>query len=319
MSPLASCAEAFAADLALARGLSPKTVEAYGRDVRAFLEFLAARGKTTPGALARADVADHVGALRAAGRKASTRARAFVAVREFLAFLASTRATARDLSEGLESPKKNLVLPRVLDEATTLKILQSADGVDPRSLRDRAMLEFLYGCGLRVSELCGLELQDVVADAGVVRCRGKGSKERIVPIGVPAASALARYLASARESFTRGNAAERRIFLTRLGRPFTRMGVFKMLRERAAAAGVDAKAVSPHVLRHCFATDLLAHGADVRAIQEMLGHASIATTQVYTHVDRARLGTVHRTYHPRADFPPEEAADDATPEKQGKK
>ena len=315
MTSLASCAEAFAADLALARGLSSKTVEAYGRDVRAFLDFLAARGKTTPGALVRADVADHVGALRAKGRKASTRARAFVAVREFLAFLASTHATAHDLSEGLEAPKKNLVLPRVLDEATTLKILQAADGVAPRDLRDRAMLEFLYGCGLRVSELCGLELQDVIADAGVVRCRGKGSKERIVPIGLPAAKALARYLESARESFARGNAAERRIFLTRLGRPFTRMGVFKMLRERAAAAGVDAKAVSPHVLRHCFATDLLAHGADIRAIQEMLGHASIATTQVYTHVDRARLDTVHRTYHPRAEFPPEGAAGGADPGK----
>ena len=309
MTSLASCAEAFAADLALARGLSPKTVEAYGRDVRAFLEFLAARGKTAPEALVRADVADHVGAMRAKGRKASTRARAFVAVREFLAYLASTRATAHDLSEGLEAPKKNLVLPRVLDEATTLKILQTANGSDPRDLRDRAMLEFLYGCGLRVSELCGLELQDVVADAGVVRCRGKGSKERIVPIGVPAATALTRYLASARESFSRGNTAERRIFLTRLGRPFTRMGVFKMLRERAAAAGVDAHAVSPHVLRHCFATDLLAHGADIRAIQEMLGHASIATTQVYTHVDRARLDAVHRTYHPRAEFPPEGAVD----------
>ncbi len=307
MTPLENCAESFAADLALARGLSPKTVEAYGRDVRAFLEFLAARGKTAPEALVRADVADHVGAMRAKGRKASTRARAFVAVREFLAYLASTRATAHDLSEGLEAPKKNLVLPRVLDEATTLKILQAADGSDPRDLRDRAMLEFLYGCGLRVSELCGLELQDVVADAGVVRCRGKGSKERIVPIGVPAATALTRYLASARESFSRGNTAERRIFLTRLGRPFTRMGVFKMLRERAAAAGVDAHAVSPHVLRHCFATDLLAHGADIRAIQEMLGHASIATTQVYTHVDRARLDAVHRTYHPRAEFPPEGA------------
>ena len=315
MTTLASCAEAFAADLALARGLATKTVEAYGRDVRAFLEFLAARGKTTPEALVRADVADHVGALRAAGRKASTRARAFVAVREFLAFLASTHATAHDLSEGLEAPKKNLVLPRVLDESTTLKILQSADGVAPRDLRDRAMLEFLYGCGLRVSELCGLELQDVIADAGVVRCRGKGSKERIVPMGLPAAKALARYLESARESFTRGNAAERRIFLTRLGRPFTRMGVFKMLRERAAAAGVDAKAVSPHVLRHCFATDLLAHGADIRAIQEMLGHASIATTQIYTHVDRARLDSVHRTYHPRADFPPEGPVGGPTPEK----
>ena len=315
MTALEGCAEAFAADLALARGLSPKTVEAYGRDVRAFLAFLAARGKTAPDALVRADVADHVGALRAAGRKASTRARAFVSVREFLAYLASTHATPRDLSEGLEAPKKNVVLPRVLDEETTRKILEAAGGATPRDLRDRAMLEFLYGCGLRVSELCGLELQDVIADAGVVRCRGKGSKERIVPIGLPAATALARYVASARDSFARGNAAERRIFLTRLGRPFTRMGVFKMLRERAAAAGVDARAVSPHVLRHCFATDLLAHGADIRAIQEMLGHASIATTQIYTHVDRARLSAVHSTYHPRADFPLDGVSDGVSPEK----
>ena len=304
MTALESCAEAFAADLALARGLSPKTVEAYGRDVRAFLAFLSARGKTTPDALARADVADHVGALRAAGRKASTRARAFVSVREFLAYLASTHATPRDLSEGLEAPKKNVVLPRVLDEETTRKILEAAGGATPRDLRDRAMLEFLYGCGLRVSELCSLELQDVIADAEVVRCRGKGSKERIVPMGVPASKALTRYLESARDTFARGNASERRIFLTRLGRPFTRMGVFKMLRERAAAAGVDPHAVSPHVLRHCFATDLLAHGADIRAIQEMLGHASVGTTQMYTHVDAARIGTVHRTYHPRADFAP---------------
>ena len=176
MTALESCAEAFVTDLALARGLSPKTVEAYGRDVRKFLAFLAARGKTTPDALVRADVADHVGALRAEGRKASTRARAFVSAREFLAYLASTRATSRDLSEGLEAPKKNVVLPRVLDEETTRRILESAGGSTPRDLRDRAMLEFLYGCGLRVSELCGLELQDVIADAGVVRCRGKGSK-----------------------------------------------------------------------------------------------------------------------------------------------
>lgn len=315
MSSLAECAEAFAADLALARGLAAKTVEAYGRDVRAFITFLAARGKTTPASLERSDVTDHVNALRDSGRKASSRARAFVAVREFLAFLKTSRETSRDLSEGLESPKKNLVLPRVLEECTTLKILQSADGDDPRSLRDRAMLEFLYGCGLRVSELCALELQDVIADAGVVRCRGKGSKERIVPVGIPAARALARYMESARDKFARGNAAERRMFLTRLGRPFTRMGVFKMLRERAAAAGVDPRAVSPHVLRHCFATDLLAHGADIRAIQEMLGHASIATTQIYTHVDRARLGAVHRTYHPRADFPVADGGKAANPKK----
>lgn len=300
MAALDECAASFASELALVRGLAPKTLEAYGRDVRAFLSFLAQRGKTDCASLVRSDVTDHLDALRQAGRKASTRARAFVSVKEFLRYLKTERHLARDLSEGLDAPKKNLRLPRVLDASTTERIVTGVNGDDPRDLRDRAMLELLYGCGLRVSELCGLELSDIIFDAGVLRCRGKGSKERVVPLGVPAARALGRYLQSARDGFARGSSSVRQVFLTRLGRAFTRMGVFKMLRERAANVGVDASAVSPHVLRHCFATDLLAGGADIRVIQELLGHASIATTQIYTHVDRARLGAVHSRFHPRA-------------------
>jgi len=303
VADLKECAASFAAWLALERGLAPKTLEAYGRDVRFFLRFLAARGRTDVRDVTRADVVAYLETLRAARRRASTRARAFVALREFLHRAKLEGFSRIDLAEGLEAPKRNLVLPRVLDEGATQRLVMSVGGTDPRGLRDRAMLEMLYGCGLRVSELCALEVRDFIADADVVRCRGKGSKERIVPVGGPCGRALRRYLESARETFAGGRVGEEHLFLTRLGRAFSRMGVFKMLRERAAAAGIDASVVSPHVLRHCFATHMLAHGADIRAIQEMLGHASIATTQIYTHVDRARLGEVHRLHHPRADFP----------------
>ena len=292
--------DSFAATLALERGLAEKTQEAYLRDVRALVRFLAKRGRTRADAVQRADIAAYLEALHRAARRASSRARAFVAIKEFFAHLKEMRFVSADLTENLEAPKKGRVLPKILPEETMRRLVESVAGNLPRDLRDRAMLELLYGCGLRVSELCDLTLESFPAGAELVRCTGKGSKDRIVPLGHAAGEALTRYLASARGSFDRGNTAERHLFLTRLGRKFTRMGVFKILKQRAAAAGLDASVVSPHVLRHCFASHLLAHGADIRAIQEMLGHASISTTQVYTHVDQARLGETHRKYHPRA-------------------
>lgn len=300
-SALQACLDSFCAWIALERGLSPKTLEAYGRDVRAFIGYLAGRGVVTPAAITRAVVVDYLETLRVARRRASTRARAFVALREFFQHLLREHMIKVDVVARLESPKKTLVLPRVLDENATRRLVDSVVGTTPRDLRDRAMLELLYGCGLRVSELCDLELRDFISDAEVVRCRGKGAKERVVPMGGACGEAVCRYLESARASFAKDHAEERHLFLTRLGRRFTRMGVFKMLRERAAAAGLDAAVVSPHVLRHCFATHMLSHGADIRAIQDMLGHASISTTQIYTHVDRARLVEEHRRYHPRAE------------------
>ena len=301
MAAFAEEIASFRAWIALERGLSPKTLEAYGRDARAFTAFLALRGRTMPAALTRADVLAYLDALRAQRKRPSTRARAFIAVREFIRHLQNEGRIAADITEGLEAPKKSQTLPRVLDEETTQRLVTSVDGTTPRDLRDRAMLEMLYDCGLRVSELCALELRDFVAEAEIVRCRGKGAKERLVPMGGACGRAVRHYLESARDTFTKGNTTETHLFVTRLGKPFSRMGVFKMLRERAAAAGLDAAAVSPHVLRHCFATHLLEHGADIRAIQDMLGHASIATTQIYTHVDHARLGEVHRLHHPRAE------------------
>ena len=292
--------DSFAAALALERGLAEKTQEAYLRDVRALMAFLSRRGRSSVNAVVRTDLTAYLEALHQAAKRASSRARAFTALKEFFAHLREMRFIASDPMEGLEAPKKGVALPKILPEETMRRLVESVAGTDPRDLRDRAMLELLYGCGLRVSELCDLTLESFPEGAEIVRCTGKGSKDRIVPLGHAAGEALARYLASARASFDRGNRGERHLFLTRLGRKFTRMGVFKLLKQRAAAAGLDASVVSPHVLRHCFASHLLAHGADIRAIQEMLGHASISTTQVYTHVDQARLGEIHHKYHPRA-------------------
>ncbi len=292
--------DSFAAALALERGLAEKTQEAYLRDVRALIAFLSRRGRSSVNAVVRTDLTAYLEALHQAAKRASSRARAFTAIKEFFAHLREMRFIASDPMEGLEAPKKGVALPKILPEEAMRRLVESVAGTDPRDLRDRAMLELLYGCGLRVSELCDLTLESFPEGAEIVRCTGKGSKDRVVPVGECASRALARYVDSARDAFAKGNADERRLFLTRRGRGFTRMGVFKMLRERAAAAGLDASVVSPHVLRHCFASHLLAHGADVRAIQEMLGHASVATTQIYTHVDEARFHDVHIQYHPRA-------------------
>ena len=301
MAALSETIGSFAASLALERGLAAKTCEAYGRDVRAFAKFLASHGRKTTAQLTQDDVRAWLESLQEKRRRASTRARAFIAIKEFLSHLKEMGWTARDLGEGLEAPKRARILPRTLGEEETIRLVASIDGTTPRDLRDRAMLEMLYGCGLRVSELCALELTDLPDGAELVRCRGKGSKDRLVPFAPSVAAAIRRYLDEGRGPLARGNLAERHLFVTRLGKGFTRMGVFKLLKERALAAGIDPAVVSPHVLRHSFATSLLAHGADIRSIQEMLGHASVATTQIYTHVDQARLGQIHRTYHPRAE------------------
>ena len=292
--------DSFAAALALERGLAEKTQEAYLRDVRALIDFLSRRGRSSVNAVVRTDLTAYLETLHQAAKRASSRARAFTAIKEFFAHLREMRFIPSDPMEGLEAPKKGVALPKILPEEAMRRLVESVAGADPRDLRDRAMLELLYGCGLRVSELCDLKVADFIADADLLRCFGKGSKERLVPIGVAEGRALARWLAEGRAAFDRTGGADTHLFLTRLGRKFTRVGVFKMLKERAAAAGVDPSVVSPHVLRHCFASHLLAHGADIRAIQEMLGHASIATTQVYTHVDQGRFAEVHRLHHPRA-------------------
>lgn len=295
---LDSDVEGFLAAVALEKGESANTVAAYGRDLRALCAFLAARGVREASAVTRGDVVAFLADERAKGLRGSTRARRAAAVRMLFRHLKERRVVSSDPTELMETPKKPLVLPRVLSEEEVAAMLEAIDGDDPRSLRDRALLELLYGAGLRVSEACDLKSDAFVADGELVRVLGKGSKERLVPVGGAAGRALSRYVDEGRPALSRGNLGETHVFLTRLGRPFTRQGVFKTIRERAAAVGIAPSRISPHVLRHCFASHLLAHGADVRAIQELLGHADVGTTQIYTHVDARRFAEVHRL-HPR--------------------
>lgn len=290
--------EMFDFALRFERRMSANTCEAYGRDLRFFGEWLKRRGRTAAAAVTRDDIALFLREEREAGLKGSTRARRTAAIRMWLRYLKERRMIPQNPSDLMDPPKKALALPRVLTEEEVASMLDNVSGVEPRELRDRAILETLYGCGLRVSELCDLKMDDIVADGELLRVLGKGSKERIVPIGIAAGRALESYFASARGAFVKGNLAETHVFVTRLGRPFTRQGVFKVIRERAAAVGIAADRISPHVLRHCFASHMLSRGADIRVIQELLGHADIGTTQIYTHVDAARFAEIHKL-HPR--------------------
>ena len=297
-SSLESDIDAFVDAILLEEGQSENTRQAYGSDLRFFAEWLAKRGKTSAKEVTTDDIADFLQAERKAGLKSSTRARRSAAIRGLFRFLQQRRAIARNPAELLDSPKPDQTLPRVLSEAEVFRMLDGVSGLDPRSLRDRAILEILYGCGLRVSELCELRLEDIVAEGELLRIFGKGSKERVVPIGGAASRALNAYLQSARLVFTKGDFSVPYVFVTRRQDKFTRRGVLKIVKERAMAADIDPAKISPHVLRHCFASHMLSRGADIRAIQELLGHADIGTTQIYTHVDTAKFAEVHRL-HPR--------------------
>ena len=284
----------------LERGMAGNTCVSYDADLRLFAKFLGGRGISSAAEIGRQDITELLQAERENGMAGATRRRRSAAIRMWLRYLKERRQIKSDPSELMDAPKKERLLPKTLSEEEVFAMIDGVAGSDPRSLRDRAMLEVLYGCGLRVSELCDLAMDSIVAEGELFRVLGKGSKERLVPIGGAAGRALSEYLTMARPVFVRGDLSETRVFVTRLGRPFTRQGVFKIVRERAAAAGIAADRISPHVLRPCFASHMLAHGADIRAIQELLGHADIGTTQIYTHVDAARFGEIHRRCHPRA-------------------
>lgn len=290
----------FIASLRFERSMAENTCAAYGRDLRFFAEFLGKRGVSESADVTRAEIDAYLGEERDEGKKSTTRARRMAAIRMWLKFLKERRYIRKNPAELIDAPKKAKALPKVLSEEETFRMLDAVSGKDPRELRDRAMLEVMYGCGLRVSELCALSTDDIIADGELLRVLGKGSKERVVPIGKAAGRALTDYFASARDVFTKGDPSVTTVFVTRLRKPFTRQAVFKMIKERAAAVGIDPKRISPHVLRHCFASHMLQHGADIRAIQELLGHADIGTTQIYTHVDTHRFGELHRRFHPRA-------------------
>jgi integrase/recombinase XerD len=283
--------------VALEQGLSPLTQEAYRRDLERFVEYADAKGVSAPLDVGARLLREYVYHLKDLGLSPASIRRNVSAVRTYFRFLTGDGIVVRDPSERLETPKRWRTLPEVLTVEEIQRLLASPTLDDTLVFRDRALLELAYGAGLRVSEWITLGVRDLLLDEGLVRVFGKGSKERLVPIGRSAIGAAAIYLRELRPRLEKGE-GKGILLLNARGRPLTRMGAWKILRGHVERAGIT-KHVSPHTLRHSFATHLLEGGADLRAVQEMLGHVDIATTQIYTHVDREYLRKVHRSYHPR--------------------
>jgi integrase/recombinase XerD len=288
---------AFLDHLRFERGLSEQTLVSYRHDVARLVEFLVGMGRTAPGEVTTADLRALILQLKDLGLAPTSISRNISAFRTYFAFLLAENLSVTDPSERLQTPRSWRTLPDVLTIAEVERILEAPDLAHPLAWRDRAMLEFAYGSGVRVSELIGLQLRHLSIEEEFALVYGKGSKERIVPFGRRAVGALSLYLREVRPRLENGR-GEGRVFLNARGRPLSRMGVWKILRGHVETAGIQ-KVVSPHTLRHSFATHLLEGGADLVAVQEMLGHADISTTQVYTHVDRRYLAEVHRSFHPR--------------------
>jgi integrase/recombinase XerD len=289
--------DAFLAFIGLERGLSQNTIAGYGDDLKQAAHFLAAHGVSNWRTVTSDDAAAWVHALGAGRYTESSLARKLTALRMFARFLVHEKTRDDDFTALLTGPKLRRKLPATLSEEEVGRLLAAASGGDARSLRDRALLELFYSSGLRVSELAGLTLQQVDLENGFLRVFGKGAKERVVPIGGRACDALATYLASGRPHFVKSRTGSQ-FFLNNRGGALSRMGLWLIVQQYAKHAGITKK-VKPHALRHSFATHLLTGGADLRAIQEMLGHASISTTQIYTAVEPQRLLGHHAKFHPR--------------------
>ena len=292
--------DSFLTHASVERGLSPRTIEAYGRDLARFAGHLESAGVHRLGDVRREHLTGYVAELERRGLGARSRARALVAARRLLRHAGATAVLDGEGGLGVRSPRVDQTLPRTLRPDESAALIAAADPGEPLGLRDRAMLEVLYAAGLRVSELVSLPLGAVDQRAGVLRVIGKGRRERLVPLGTPALEALETYLNEERPALARAGARPSdAVFLTRRGRAMTRQNFFVRIRRLALQAGMPAARVSPHVLRHAFATDLLDGGADLRAVQSMLGHADLSTTQIYTHVSQPRLRETVERRHPR--------------------
>jgi integrase/recombinase XerD len=287
----------FADYIALEQGLSLRTQEAYGKDLDRFAEYADVKGVAAPLDITARTLREYVYHLKDLGLSPASIRRSVSALRTYFRFLTGDGVVVRDPSERLETPKRWRELPDVLTVDEVQRLIAAPTLDDNMVFRDRALLELAYGAGLRVSEWITLGVRDLMLEEGLIRVFGKGSKERLVPIGRSAIGAVAVYLRELRPRLEKGE-GKGILFLNARGRPLTRMGAWKILRGYVERAGIT-KHVSPHTLRHSFATHLLEGGADLRAVQEMLGHVDIATTQIYTHVDREYLRQVHRSYHPR--------------------
>ncbi len=297
-APRAFRLEQFNDYLIYERGLSALTVAAYGRDIGRWCDFVVELGVRGPSGVTPRQLREWVFVLKDAGLASSSIRRAQSAVRTYFGFLLAEGAVSVDPTDRLESPRVARRLPEFLTADEVTRLLEAPDPSRPLYWRDRAILEFLYASGVRVSELVGLPLSSLDLDEGFATIFGKGAKERFVPVGAPALRAVGRYLSEVRPLLDRGT-GKGRVFLNARGRPIRREAIWSLVKDAARRSGIT-KNISPHTLRHTFATHLMEGGADLAAVQELLGHADISTTQIYTHLDRDYLREVHRRYHPRS-------------------
>jgi len=289
--------EEFLTYLSAEKGLAKNTLESYRRDVDKFVKYLDGRKISSPKEVTRKEITDFMFELKQSGLGSASISRNLVSIKLLFRFLTRERLISSDVTAVVESPRLWKTLPDTLSEDEVVRLLNAPDVRSADGLRDKAMLELLYASGLRVSELVSLKVTDLNLDIGFLRCLGKGSKERIVPVGSKAAGYIRSYLEKVRPRQLK-ELITTELFLTRLGRGFSRQQVWTLIKGYTGAAGIK-KCVTPHTLRHSFATHLLAHGAELRMVQEMLGHADISTTQIYTHVDKDRLKSIHKQFHPR--------------------
>ncbi|MDA0328745.1 MAG: site-specific tyrosine recombinase XerD [Gemmatimonadetes bacterium] len=296
--PRAFRMEQFHDYLTFERGLSVRTVSAYRRDLRRWVAVMTEQGIVDPAAVTVAALRAWVFDLKESGLAATSIRRAQSALRTYFGFLLAEGVIADDPTDRLDTPRVDRRLPEFLTRDEVDRLLIAPDADHPTYWRDRAILEFLYATGVRVSELVELPLSSLDLEDGFAVVFGKGAKERLVPIGGPALRALGRYLRDVRPALDRGR-GRGRTFLNARGRPIRRESIWAIVRDAAKRCGID-RDVSPHTLRHTFATHLVEGGADLAAVQELLGHADISTTQIYTHLDRAYLRNIHRKYHPRS-------------------
>ena len=283
--------------LRVEKGLSPNSISSYRLDLNKYLSFLKERGVSVPSKITKKDIMDFLFLLR--GRlSVNSIARALSAIKSFHSFLLRERLSSVDPSVLIEAPKLGKKIPDVLNFDEVSRILKVPNYRDVHGARDKAILELMYATGLRVSEVAGLKLMDINLDVGFLKCKGKSSKERIVPLGKSAQKFIERYIENARPKLM-GKKNSVYLFVAQGGRRLSRQSIWKMIKSVVKKVRIR-KFVSPHTLRHSFATHLLEGGADLRSVQELLGHANITTTQIYTHINRMRLKEVHNAYHPRA-------------------
>ena len=295
--PLGQNIKDFLNYLAVEAGLSENTILAYGRDLESFLRYCKSKKVRRLGQIRPALIQNYLVILSKKSRAESSIKRYLAAVRMFLRFAKLTGLAEDEFSAILEGPKLWQRLPVVCSKQQVINLIDAPCPDEPFYLRDKAMLELLYATGIRASELAGLRCSDLNLDIGYLRCLGKGNKERVIPVGKAAVAATVEYLRNLRPKLTNQFSADF-LLLSRTGRPMGRIEIWRLIKKYAIRAGMPRN-LTVHTLRHCFATHLLAGGADLRSVQEMLGHADIATTQIYTHVDQERLREIHKKYHPR--------------------